>query len=155
MMEELTLEKQNEILKSEEKSWFKIVCYLLVAYFPVVLGIYCYIAVPLSSEKINMPPKPKLVQMFIPVFLVFVIVESLVDLFREKKYYRLNDTFSSLSMGIYQIIFNLVFSAGTYDMFVYLNQKYSLVEFAKKQSDYNWLIFLGLKFLGLNGGHYL
>eukprot|EP01080_Neovahlkampfia_damariscottae_P002164 gene2164-2029_t len=147
MIEQLTAERQEEILKSESKSWLKLFSYLLVGYFPVFLGIYGYIAVPLSSEELIIPKQPKLIQYFIPIFLVLVIIESFVELFKKEKYYRLNDTFSSISMGVYSTIFSILFHLGNFEMYVYINKYYSLIDFARKQSDYNWFEWMMLFFM--------
>ena len=147
MIEEVTPEIQKEILESESKSLLKTIGYLIVGYFPVFLGIYGYIAVPLSSEELIMPKPPKLVQFFIPIFLILIIIESFVELFKTKKFYRLNDTFSSLSMGIYTTMFGLLFHLGNHEMFVYINKNYSLIDFAKKEGNYNWIEWIILFFL--------
>lgn len=55
---------------------------------------------------------------FVPIFLLFIAVEILVDRKRGSGYYRLNDSFSNLSMGMFDRLVSIVSGGGLLALYI-------------------------------------
>jgi alkylglycerol monooxygenase len=80
---------------------------------------------------------PNYILFAIPFFLLLIGLELLYARFKDKRFYRLNDTVSNLMIGIGNQAFNLVWKAGLLAVYVWLYQHAALFEQGK-----TWWSFL-------------
>lgn len=80
--------------------------------------------------------------MAIPLFLLLIVIELVVDHYRGTKYYRFNDFISSLNIGIFSRITGILKSATAFSVYYLLYQHYAL--FNLEPSIALWIfVFVG------------
>lgn len=88
----------------------------------------------------EIPEIPNLIYYAIPFFVVTVIYEGLVIYKKDKKNYNLKDTLASLSMGIGNVIINLISQLLVVFIFSFIYENFKLAEIPF--TWWSWLIIL-------------
>lgn len=122
-------------------------------YVPILISIYTMIEIQFTERQAIIEfTRYKLVEKSIPFFFLFIIIERILCYFYSKDYYRFNDSISSISMGTFQVLFDIYLGLGTIYPYYYLNKNYYLFGEIRLK-DYSILEHI-LAFLFVEFGYY-
>eukprot|EP01088_Endostelium_zonatum_P003283 TRINITY_DN14494_c0_g1_i1.p1 TRINITY_DN14494_c0_g1~~TRINITY_DN14494_c0_g1_i1.p1 ORF type:complete len:533 (-),score=122.09 TRINITY_DN14494_c0_g1_i1:24-1622(-) len=157
-------QKIQEVDERWGKPWQSWLMYLTLAFGPAVLGLMTIANViaaqPRSVERLtlayNEVKMPDIITPSIPIFLVCIFVEILINHFQKKDYYRLNDALSSLFAGGAQQIFGIVSKAFTVFPYLYIYATYGKLFqlYTNHFFDDHWLISGIILFIGVDHSYY-